>query len=148
MNSEEIRDLHKKYLFPCVANYYQQSLPLSRGKGIHLYDPEGREYLDFFGAAFGLPRRERLRLIVVLRDALGALDRLRLGRGGRRLEDQVWITTREGYRLHAGREQQPVCRPKPQGGPARICWTPETSLPKPDATESARSLGWPLIRGR
>lgn len=47
--SDEIRDLHKKYLFPCVANYYQQSQPLSRGKGIHLYDPEGKEYLDFFG---------------------------------------------------------------------------------------------------
>lgn len=49
MTPQEIRDLHTKYLFPSVANYYQESLPLVRGKGSSLWDAEGREYLDFFG---------------------------------------------------------------------------------------------------
>lgn len=49
MTPEEIRDLHSKYLFPCTVNYYQESLPLVRGKGTSLWDAEGREYLDFFG---------------------------------------------------------------------------------------------------
>lgn len=49
MTPQEIRDLHSKYLFPSVVNYYQESLPLVRGKGTSLWDAEGREYLDFFG---------------------------------------------------------------------------------------------------
>ncbi len=34
---------------PCVANYYAEPLVLSSGKGRHVYDNEGGEYLDFFG---------------------------------------------------------------------------------------------------
>jgi 4-aminobutyrate aminotransferase-like enzyme len=49
VDAHEIRDFHKKYLFPATLNYYKESLPLSRGKGCFLYDSEGREYLDFFG---------------------------------------------------------------------------------------------------
>src|SRR4051812_5538281 len=49
MNADEIRKLHKEYLFPATVNYYKESLPLARGKGCYLYDTEGREYLDFFG---------------------------------------------------------------------------------------------------
>ncbi|MCO5169964.1 MAG: aspartate aminotransferase family protein [Planctomycetes bacterium] len=49
MTPQEIRDLHAKYLFPAVVNYYQESLPLVRGKGTSLWDADGREYLDFFG---------------------------------------------------------------------------------------------------
>lgn len=49
MDPETIRELHRKYLFPAVMNYYQESLPLVRGKGTSLWDAEGREYLDFFG---------------------------------------------------------------------------------------------------
>lgn len=49
MDANEIRELHKKYLFPCVGNFYQESLPLVRGKGTSLWDADGREYLDFFG---------------------------------------------------------------------------------------------------
>ncbi|MCW8141170.1 MAG: aspartate aminotransferase family protein [Planctomycetota bacterium] len=49
MTPQEIRDLHTKYLFPAVVNYYQESLPLVRGKGTSLWDADGREYLDFFG---------------------------------------------------------------------------------------------------
>jgi 4-aminobutyrate aminotransferase-like enzyme len=49
MDSREIRELHSKYLFPAVINYYSESLPLVRGKGTSLWDADGREYLDFFG---------------------------------------------------------------------------------------------------
>jgi len=49
MDAQEIRDLHEKYLFPAVINYYDESLPLVRGKGTSLWDADGREYLDFFG---------------------------------------------------------------------------------------------------
>ncbi|MBI3723038.1 aspartate aminotransferase family protein [bacterium] len=49
MDAKEIRELHKKYLFPATINYYKESLPLARGKGSYLYDTAGREYLDFFG---------------------------------------------------------------------------------------------------
>ncbi len=45
----EIESLHKKYLFPCVATYYEKPLTLVRGKGMHLTDAEGKKYLDFFG---------------------------------------------------------------------------------------------------
>jgi 4-aminobutyrate aminotransferase-like enzyme len=47
--SSDIENLHKKYLFPCVATYYEKPLTLVRGKGMHLIDAEGRDYLDFFG---------------------------------------------------------------------------------------------------
>ena len=46
------QESHKKqlrFLFPSIATYYSEPLMLVRGKGLHLYDAEGREYLDFFG---------------------------------------------------------------------------------------------------
>ncbi|MBI4483676.1 MAG: aspartate aminotransferase family protein [Acidobacteria bacterium] len=49
MTREEIIRKHREYLFPCVATYYKEPLPLVMGKGHYLYDTEGREYLDFFG---------------------------------------------------------------------------------------------------
>jgi len=49
MKKEEIYEKHKKYMAPCVANYYKEPLVLDRGKGKYLYDIEGKEYLDFFG---------------------------------------------------------------------------------------------------
>ena len=49
MEKKEIYEKHKKYLVPCVATYYEESLILDRGKGKYLYDIDGREYLDFFG---------------------------------------------------------------------------------------------------
>ena len=49
LDAKTIRELHAKYLFPAVINYYQESLPLVRGKGTRLWDADGREYLDFFG---------------------------------------------------------------------------------------------------
>ncbi len=49
MDKKEIYEKQKKYLVPCVTNYYQEPLILERGKGKYLYDIEGKEYLDFFG---------------------------------------------------------------------------------------------------
>jgi 4-aminobutyrate aminotransferase len=49
MEKKEIYEKHKKYLVPCVANYYKEPLVLDHGKGKYLYDIDGKEYLDFFG---------------------------------------------------------------------------------------------------
>ncbi len=46
---EDILEKQRKYLFPSVMTYYSEPLVLERGRGMHLYDTEGREYLDFFG---------------------------------------------------------------------------------------------------
>ncbi len=44
----EINAKHRRYIFDAVANYYETPLPLQRGRGVRLYDYDGREYLDFF----------------------------------------------------------------------------------------------------
>ncbi|PYV08043.1 MAG: aspartate aminotransferase family protein, partial [Acidobacteria bacterium] len=46
---QEILEKQKTYLFPSIINYYSEPLVLERGKGLQLYDVDGREYLDFFG---------------------------------------------------------------------------------------------------
>ena len=43
-----INEKHQKHIFNAVFNYYETPLPLQRGRGVHLYDFDGREYLDFF----------------------------------------------------------------------------------------------------
>ncbi len=43
-----INQKHREHLFASVFNYYETPLPLQRGRGVHLYDFDGREYLDFF----------------------------------------------------------------------------------------------------
>ena len=40
---------HGEFLFPSVANYYEESLVLESGEGVRLTDVDGRTYLDFFG---------------------------------------------------------------------------------------------------
>lgn len=40
---------HKEYLFPAVANYYEEPLPLERGEGMHVWSESGERYLDCFG---------------------------------------------------------------------------------------------------
>ena len=47
--SEEIRRKHREYLFPCVANYYQEPVALESGDGLRVTDTDGKQYLDFFG---------------------------------------------------------------------------------------------------
>jgi 4-aminobutyrate aminotransferase-like enzyme len=45
----ELNARHDRYLWDAVIRYYETPLPLARGRGQHLYDHDGREYLDFFG---------------------------------------------------------------------------------------------------
>jgi len=40
---------HKEFLFPAVANYYQEPIALSHGEGEYVWDDQGNEYLDCFG---------------------------------------------------------------------------------------------------
>lgn len=49
MKAQLVRDKHKQYLSPCVANYYKEPIVLTEGKGLTVKDVDGREYLDFFG---------------------------------------------------------------------------------------------------
>ena len=46
--SEAIRK-HKEFLFPAVANYYQEPIALARGEGEYVWDDAGNQYLDCFG---------------------------------------------------------------------------------------------------
>ncbi len=56
MNAQEQRSSlsdavrkHKEFLFPAVANYYQEPIALTHGEGEHVWDDQGNEYLDCFG---------------------------------------------------------------------------------------------------
>ncbi len=49
MKKDEIVEKHRKYLFSCIANYYEEPLVIDHAKGSTVVDIEGREYLDFFG---------------------------------------------------------------------------------------------------
>jgi 4-aminobutyrate aminotransferase-like enzyme len=46
--SEAVRK-HREFLFPAVANYYQEPIELVRGEGEFVWDSEGKRYLDCFG---------------------------------------------------------------------------------------------------
>jgi 4-aminobutyrate aminotransferase-like enzyme len=47
--AEIVRRKQKELLFPNVATYYEQALPIESGRGMFVKDVDGREYLDFFG---------------------------------------------------------------------------------------------------
>ncbi|HUH02644.1 MAG TPA: aspartate aminotransferase family protein [Kofleriaceae bacterium] len=49
MDSKTIRAKQEEFIFPCVANYYEEPVVITRAEGTRVMDPEGREYLDFFG---------------------------------------------------------------------------------------------------
>jgi len=61
---DEIVAKHKKYLWPSVANYFQQPLVADRGEMQYLWDLDGYMYLDFFGARVigGFPFYDRVLL--------------------------------------------------------------------------------------
>ena len=40
---------HKEFLFPAVANYYQEPLALVHGEGMYVWDDKDDKYLDCFG---------------------------------------------------------------------------------------------------
>ncbi len=44
-----IEKTEKKYLFSCVATYYDEPLVVDHAKDNYVYDAEGKEFLDFFG---------------------------------------------------------------------------------------------------
>jgi alanine-glyoxylate transaminase/(R)-3-amino-2-methylpropionate-pyruvate transaminase len=54
MDAATVRAKHKEFLFPCVANYYEEPIVLSEGQGSFVRDVDGREYLDFFGGILTL----------------------------------------------------------------------------------------------
>ncbi len=54
MDAKTVRTKHAELLFPCVANYYQEPIVLTEGKGCCVRDADGREYLDFFGGILTL----------------------------------------------------------------------------------------------
>ncbi|HJZ68458.1 MAG TPA: aspartate aminotransferase family protein [Blastocatellia bacterium] len=39
----------KEYIWPCAATYYEHPLVLERGEGMHVWDSDGKRYLDCFG---------------------------------------------------------------------------------------------------
>ena len=49
VTAKDIIKKKQRYVFPSVGTYYSHPMPLLRGKGQHLYDADGQEYLDFFG---------------------------------------------------------------------------------------------------
>jgi alanine-glyoxylate transaminase / (R)-3-amino-2-methylpropionate-pyruvate transaminase len=49
MDSQTARAKHKQFLFPCVANYYEEPVVITEGHGVCVRDADGRDYLDFFG---------------------------------------------------------------------------------------------------
>ena len=54
VKASDVRAKHKEFLFPCVANYYEEPVVLTKGKGSWAWDADGREYLDFFGGILTL----------------------------------------------------------------------------------------------
>ena len=49
MDSADVRRKHREFLFPCVANYYEEPVVLVRAEGTRAFDADGREFVDFFG---------------------------------------------------------------------------------------------------
>src|SRR5437762_14343621 len=49
LDSQTVRQKHKEFLFPCVANYYAEPVVITEAQGVCVKDLDGREYLDFFG---------------------------------------------------------------------------------------------------
>ncbi|MEE2959379.1 MAG: aspartate aminotransferase family protein [Myxococcota bacterium] len=49
MSMDDVRKGHDEFLFPCVANYYEEPLVLTEAKGSWAKDSQGEQYLDFFG---------------------------------------------------------------------------------------------------
>ena len=48
-NGKSIRKKHNQYLFDAVKTFYEEPLVITDGKGFHVSDCDGNNYLDFFG---------------------------------------------------------------------------------------------------
>lgn len=49
MNRHEINQKKKQFIYPAISNYFADPLPMERGEMQHVWDVEGKRYLDFFG---------------------------------------------------------------------------------------------------
>lgn len=49
MDRREINSKQKQFIYPAISNYFSDPLPLERGEMQHVWDVEGKRYLDFFG---------------------------------------------------------------------------------------------------
>jgi len=49
MTKQEMIKKKDDYIFPCVTTYYSEPLVADRAQGHHVWDLDGRQYLDFFG---------------------------------------------------------------------------------------------------
>ena len=49
LSTEAIREAHRRYVMPAVQTFYDEPMPIVRGKGKHVWDSDGNRYLDFFG---------------------------------------------------------------------------------------------------
>jgi 4-aminobutyrate aminotransferase-like enzyme len=49
MDRREINRKQKQFIYPAISNYFADPLPLERGEMQHVWDVEGKRYLDFFG---------------------------------------------------------------------------------------------------
>ena len=47
--SEEVVRKHREYIWPAATNFYQKPLVADHGSMQHVWDVEGKKYLDFFG---------------------------------------------------------------------------------------------------
>src|SRR5215471_12446850 len=69
--AQGVIDLEREYL---LQNYARYPLVLARGKGCHLYDLEGRRYLDFLsGIGVKALGHAHPRILKVLREQAGLL---------------------------------------------------------------------------
>lgn len=48
MNTQEILEKQKKYLWPNHLLYYTEPMPLDHGDGLYVWDTDNNKYLDFF----------------------------------------------------------------------------------------------------
>jgi len=49
MDRNEIIARKRQFVYPAVANYFDDPVPMARGEMQYLWDVEGKRYLDFFG---------------------------------------------------------------------------------------------------
>src|SRR5690348_11065367 len=70
-STQAIMDLERDYLF---QNYARYPLVITRGKGCHVYDAEGRRYLDFItGIGVNALGHAHPRILKTVRDQAGLM---------------------------------------------------------------------------
>jgi|GEM_PF-3954385 len=49
MNRSEINQKQKQFIYPAISNYFTDPPPLDHDEMQHVWDVEGKRYLDFYG---------------------------------------------------------------------------------------------------